>query len=369
MPANARMTWEGRWVKARAGWYKKSQKFFAALFFKKATAFLSKDTTRMTGVLTSFSTDAVPEADRLAYWHEDVLRRLDTSPTAGMAREFAARVLHFSGNGAELLQHSGSALIAKRDAARIRRDESDDISLNFVVKCERGTVSHAGRHTLRAGDLMIVDLARPSELRRASHRVISLFLPRARVAAAYGDPAQLGGRMLARGGMPAMLRAHMQNAMDQALGLLPTQRVMAANIASEMAISILQSAQPERYVTEEGAAGLYHAAMLLIARECGNPELSPMRIAAALGCSRAALYRAFGQCEQTISAAIWEARLARAHAIMRAPAGLNAQINDISFRSGFHEITTFNKMFRKKYGMTPSDMRAMKNAFAKRRTS
>jgi len=309
----------------------------------------------MTGALASFSTDAVPEADRLAYWHEDVLRRLDTSPTADMAPGFTARVLHFSGNGVELLQHSGSALVARRDAARIRRDGADDISLNFAVKCERGSVSHAGQHRLRAGDLMIVDLARPSELRRASHRVISLFLPRARVVAACGDPASLGGRMLARGGMPAMLRAHMLNAMDQAAVLSPRQRVLAANIASDMALCILQSSQGERHGTQE--AGFYHAAMLLIARECSNPELNPLGIAAALGCSRAALYRAFRRREESIAAAIWTARLERAYEMLRAPGGRDVYISDISFRSGFQEISTFNKMFRIRYGMTPGDVR------------
>jgi len=315
----------------------------------------------MAGVLASFSTDKVPPRDRLAYWHEDVLRRLDTSPSAEMAPVFAARLISFSGDRAELLEHSGSALVASRDAARIERDGADDISINFMVKCKRGTVSHAGleRHRLRMGDMIIVDLAHPSKISRASHRVISLFLPRARVRDVCADPAALAGRFLARSGMPAMLRAHMQNAMDQAALLSAQQRVLAVNIASDMALSILHAAQPAAPAIEVAATGLYHAAMMVIARDCGHPELNPVGVAAILGCSRASLYRAFRQQEESIAGAIWAVRLRLAHAMLHAPDCRTSPISDIAFRSGFHEITTFNKMFRNKYGMTPGDAREM----------
>jgi AraC-like DNA-binding protein len=315
----------------------------------------------MAGTLTAFSTDTVPPAHRLDYWHEDVLRRLDTIPSADMAPVFAGRLMHFSGNGAELLEHSGSALVASRDATRIRRDGFDDISINFMVTCERSSVSHTGQHKLRAGDLMVVDLAQPSEIRRASHRVISLFLPRTRVVAAYGDPASLAGRLLARGGMPAMLRAHMQNAMDQAARLSPQERILAADMAAEMALAILQSNQPAPFAMQAAITGLYHAAIMLIARDCGNPGLDPAGVAAALCCSRASLYRAFRQQNETIAGAIWAARLTCANTMLRSAADLTLPISDISFRSGFHEITTFNKMFRNKYGMTPSDVRKLKS--------
>jgi len=324
----------------------------------------------MTGVLASFSTDAVPPKDRLDYWHEDVLRRLDTSPSAEMAPVFAARLLCFSGDQAELLEHSGSALVASRDAARIRRDGADDISINFMVNCTRGTVSHAGleQHQLRIGDMMVVDLAYPSEISRASHRVITLFLPRARVRAACGDPAAFAGRFLARSGMPAMLRGHMKNTMDQAAALSSQQRVLAVNIASDMALSILQAgsilhAEPSAPPAMEAAAtGLYHAAMMLIARDYVNPQLNPAGLAVALGCSRASLFRAFRAQEDSIAGAIWTARLTRAYALLRASEGRILPISEIAFCSGFHEITTFNKMFRNKYGMTPGDLRGRKNA-------
>ncbi len=313
----------------------------------------------MTGALASFSTDTVPPRDRLDYWHEDVLRRLDTSPTADRTAAFAARLLCFSGNGAELLQHSGTSLVARRDAARIQRDGADEISLNFMVRCSRSIVSHANltSHRLHAGDLIVLDLARPTDMRRAGHRVISLFLPRAQVIAAYGDPAAMGGRLLARNGMPAMLRAHMVHTMDQAALLSARQRVMAVNIAAEMALSILHAEARAEPVLAGAASGLFHAAMMLIARDCGNPQLAPLGIAGALGRSRASLYRAFREQEQSIASAIWTARLARAHALLSAPEGRGLAISDIAFSSGFHEITTFNKMFRSKYGMTPRDVR------------
>jgi len=320
----------------------------------------------MTGGLKKFSTDAVPPKERFDYWHGEVLRGLYAIAPADTAPRFTARLMSFSGDKpdhdrAEMFEHSGSALIADRDAARIRRDGGDYICIYYTVNCNKGTVSHGSldRHRLNSGDLMILDVARPFEVSRSSHRVISLYMSRACVRAAYGDLSSLGGRFLQHGGMPGMLRAHMQNAMDQAALLSPQQRVMAVNIASDMAISILQAEQPAP-AEMEATTGLYHAAMMLITQDCANPELNPLGIASALGCSRASLYRAFRQQQETIADAIWAARLARAYAMLRAPACRDWPISEISFRSGFHEISTFNKMFRNKYGMTPRDMRDIK---------
>lgn len=321
----------------------------------------------MTGGLKHYSTDAVPANERFDFWHEQVLRGLYTIAPADEAPLFAARLMSFSGtrpdsdDRPELFQHTGSALFAHRDDAHIRRDGGDYISLYFTVKSNNSSISHANldQHRLRAGDMMILDIARPFEVRRSNHRVISLYMSRACVRAACGDPGSLGGRFLPRGGMPDMLRAHLQNAMDQAPLLSPAQLVLAVNIASDMALSIMQAAQPARHEIE-AITGLYHAAMMLIARDCTNPALNPAAIAAALGCSRASLYRAFHQQQKTIADAIWAARLARAHGLLRDPASRGWPVSDISFSSGFQEISTFNKMFRIKYGMTPSDMRDLK---------
>jgi AraC-like DNA-binding protein len=51
-------------------------------------------------------------------------------------------------------------------------------------------------------------------------------------------------------------------------------------------------------------------------------------------------------------------RLARAHQLFNDPHRLRAQIGEIAFEVGFSDLSHFNRDFRRRYGVTPSDVRA-----------
>ena len=124
-----------------------------------------------------------------------------------------------------------------------------------------------------------------------------------------------------------------------------------------MALALLQAthaglADPDRF-----AHGFHQAALGLIDAECGDPDLTPERIAVALGCSRASLYRAFAKQGESVAAAIWQARLERAHRMLTSPEGIGLLVSDIATLSGFREMPTFTRMFKRRYGLTPSDVR------------
>jgi AraC family transcriptional regulator, positive regulator of tynA and feaB len=309
------------------------------------------------GALATFSTDSVPAHQCAEYWHDSVLRRLDAKVHKEERKSFRARLVKLSGEGAELLQHSGDSLRAQRDAVRCRRDDCDDIVIDFVAAASGATLIHGGAKRLHAGDMVVVDCAQPAEISRGRHRVISLFIPRVRVSAVLDDPGALAGRLLPRHGMAVLLRNQMLATIDQAAHMLPEQRIMAVNAASEMALSILQMQGPSRANGEGAETGLYHAALALIARDCANPLLTPQQLVETMGCSRAALYRAFAREGASVAAAIWEARLAYAARLLQSPGATSLLISEVAFRSGFAEHSTFDRMFKRQYGLTPGDMR------------
>ncbi len=308
-------------------------------------------------VVSVFSTDAVPPGQRAAYWTESVLRRLDAKQRHEDKKPFQARLIRLSGDGAELLQHSADSLLATRDAQRCRRDDYDAIAIDFIAASTRASLTHAGTKRLHTGDMVVVDCAQPLELNRAKHKVISLFIPRARVRNAVGNPAALAGRLLPRQGLAALLRQHMLTTMEQAAHLFPAQRAMAIGAAADMALSILQMQAGGGLDAGQFTTGTYHAALALIARDCINPELTPQHLATSLGCSRAALYRAFAGQGETVATAIWTARLAHAARLLQSTACANLLISEIAFRSGFADHSTFDRMFKRTYDMTPGDMR------------
>jgi AraC-like DNA-binding protein len=50
-------------------------------------------------------------------------------------------------------------------------------------------------------------------------------------------------------------------------------------------------------------------------------------------------------------------RLAHAYAMLTNPVWSGIKIIDLAFRCGFNDISTFNRQFRTRYGMTPSEAR------------
>ena len=77
--------------------------------------------------------------------------------------------------------------------------------------------------------------------------------------------------------------------------MTPQERVVATNAAAEMALAILQASRFGAADPEQFGEGLYRAARAMIDRACVDPNLSPDRIALAIGCSRATLYRLFAR--------------------------------------------------------------------------
>jgi AraC-like DNA-binding protein len=313
--------------------------------------------------LMSFSTASVPASQRIDYWHSGVLRLLDTAPLLQDGMAFDARLTRLAGCHAELVEHAGSGQLAQRDTARCRADERDDISLNFMVVSASTHMVHGGtKLALRPGDIVINDSAVATELKRQKHRAISLFIPRALVGTICADPGRLAGRLLRSDGVAGLLRAHMRATMDHAAQLQPQQHNLAMEMAVQLALAALSEIGDMTVDARRLDQGFYHAARLYIAQSCTNMALNPLAIAAQLGCSRAALYRAFAAHGQRIAACIWSARLAHARRMLDARQYQHLLISEIAFRSGFSDHAVFDRMFKRAYGVPPGELRRMKTS-------
>jgi len=207
--------------------------------------------------------------------------------------------------------------------------------------------------------MMIIDSTLATEIKRQRHRAITLFIPRAKVKAICPDPSRLAGRLMRPDGIAGVLRSHLQATIDNATHMQPQQQGLAMDIAIQLALAALSEeagALADAAVLDEG---LYHAAKAHIARYCTNFATNPLSVVLHLKCSRTVLYRAFAKHGETVSACIWRARLAHARQMLDADRYRHLPINEIAFRSGFADHSTFDRMFKRAYGMKPRDMRQM----------
>ena len=311
------------------------------------------------GRLVDLTTDGVPAAERLTFWRDEVLKRMEPMAASEADVPFRGRLRRISVEGAELVEHISDPVTALRTAERRRIDGCDDISIDVMRHCEAATIDHGGEHRLRPGDICMVDYAQPIEVRRSRHAAIGLIMPRSRACEAMGgDVAALAGTRLVARGMTTVLRHHLLTTLDEASFMSPLERVLAINAAADMALAILQAGRFGTADSEQFSEGFYRAARRLIDRLCTNADLTPERVAVRLGCSRASLYRMFARHGESIAATIWSARIERARRMLVSAENAGLLVSDIAQHCGFRELPTFTRMFKRRFGMTPSEARA-----------
>jgi AraC-like DNA-binding protein len=91
------------------------------------------------------------------------------------------------------------------------------------------------------------------------------------------------------------------------------------------------------------------------------PSLSMADIAKQHGLSEAYIRKLFAASGMTFSEFVMSERLARACQMLRDPRLHAKPIGNIALDVGFSDLSYFNRAFRKHYGITPSDARAMRD--------
>jgi AraC family transcriptional regulator, positive regulator of tynA and feaB len=323
----------------------------------------SHDEDSRAGVATAataieLTTDAVRSTDRLEFWRNTALRRMVPVRFFDSDRPFRGRLRRISGERAELIDHATDAMWADRSQRRCAADGGNDIGIDFMLVCPNATMEHHGETMVRAGDLCLIDYSRPLQVKRSQHRSLALMLRRDKVTEVLGeDLSMLAGKKLPERGIANLLRTHLRHAGDEAMQLSPIEQASAIGAASAMALAALQTLVQGRPDADQVAEGLYIASCEAIARHCVNSEFTPLALATIVGCSRATLYRLFSRHDQSVSAAIWRERLELARRMLRDPAHTWLPIAEIGFRCGFLDQSNFCRMFKRRYGVTPRDMR------------
>lgn len=307
--------------------------------------------------LLDITTDGVPLADRVTFWRTRVARR-NIFRQLDADRPFEARMRRLVLPEAELVDHASSAIVSMPAPGRPRMQGGEDIAIELVRQGRGAVLDHDGERRLQDGDLYVVDYASPLQITRPRHRFSGIVLPRRRVIEAMGgDLPALAGRSLPPRGMAAALRRQMAATLDRAPSLAAADQEREVGAIAEMALAIFQVMAAGTADAARFEDGFYYAAQGHIARHCIDPELTPERVARAIGCSRATLYRVFTRRGEGISESIWRARIEHARQALVSAKHPGLLVSDLALRAGFRDMPTFTRMFRRRFGMTPSEAR------------
>jgi AraC-like DNA-binding protein len=313
------------------------------------------------GRIIHLSTDDIPEQDRVAVWREHygrIMLRADIEP-AGDA-PFSARNRWLSLPGLQLLDGSSSPMMIARRRQHLA-DGNDDV----VVAINRtGSVAvEAGgqEQTLREGEAIVLSGAEPFTLSQTSFgQSFSFRLPRPAFETTDLSIDDALMRPIAPDRSALRLLTHYASWLMQADGTLDRHllNLYVRHLKDLLALAIDDAPNFAETVRTRGlrAARLKLAKSHIISHS-ERRDVSIGSVAAALHVTPRYLQRLFEADGTTFSEFLIRQRLARAHQLLCDPNAKTLAISSIAYDVGFGDLSYFNRRFRRKYGLTPGEVR------------
>jgi AraC-like DNA-binding protein len=291
-------------------------------------------------------------------WRSLSRARVEVSWPRG-AGPLRARLRAVGDEAGELVDYRSDNARIERTRRKCLLDDLDQVCVVLVREPRFRHISDGRERTVLGGQLYVVDFTRPFGTLDLFHHETAIVLPRETVRRALGaDPRALGGQVLGRRGVGGLLASHLEAVSAQFDHLDIEERATALRHGVELATAALRRGMGLSVDSSGGVEALYAAALRTIDGGADDPLLTPERIARRVGCSRASLYRLFAGRERSVAESLWEARLTRARRRLGQPELACLTVSEIAYRSGFLEPASFARMYRRRFGETPSDTRA-----------
>lgn len=310
--------------------------------------------------MQSVSTEHVPASRRLAYVHDFIARNW-----AGMRftpldeRDMRIDISVFDLPDAVGVARARYPAMTGGRPRDLLGDGRDNYTLAIVSEDHDVRVEGGNYITVKGGDLLLVNEGTSFEVRHAraaavevvslGRRQIAARVPRLELQPCYHIPRQAPG---------AGLFAGYANLLRQSPPQGEKARQIAANHIHDLVANVLDGFVPQGGERDRGGI---RAARLELARKdirklACDPALGIGTIALRQGVSARYIQQLFEREGTTFTQYLRDCRLAMAH--RRLQAAPVAGVAAIAFECGFADLSHFNRVFRQRYGLTPSDVRA-----------
>ena len=242
-------------------------------------------------------------------------------------------------------------------------DGNDDVCLN-IQESGSSIVSQLGRQaTALAGAGFLTSNADVSTVvLPAAGRFASIGLSRKRMLALVPGLDDAFARSLVPGsGILRLLVAYLDILSDEAaMQPLEFQRTAATHIYDLCALAIGATRDDAEIAKGRGLrVARLRAIKTDIAHRVADGSLSVTALAQRQGVSPRYIRKLFETEDTTFTRYVLGLRLERVHKMLADVRYAHRTVATLAFDSGFGDLSTFNRAFRRQYGLTPSDVRAM----------
>lgn len=309
--------------------------------------------------------DARVYQDRLAGWREVLRRKLihvEVDPLAEVPYEAEAslRILPNLRFGWGLV---GASM--NRRTRRIVASDNDDFFM--VVNLEETFVvsQRAQEFVLRPGDANVIACAEEAlYVRPQSGRILCVRMPRKALSPLVPNLEDKVATVLRRENETLQLLTRYLRSIDH------TQRLPTPALRERVALHVFDLTALALGASRDGAAEAsarsLNAARLRAIKEFIATNLSRRDLTIAMVAQRQRLterqvQRLFEADGQTFTGYLLERRLYEAFNALNDARNVERSVSELAFESGFGDISYFNRVFRRRFGATPTDVRRIRH--------
>ncbi len=269
------------------------------------------------------------------------------------------------------LRHVGAVTVAQNftSAVNIIRttdllgDYNDTLCVTLVISGDGYQTQRDHDQKLAPGDGIISDCAHTAKLSFTTEAARWLVkIPRQRFAGLLPNPARFAGARLNRDDTARRHLFHYLAGVFNA-DLNPAggvARLCEEHIVGLAALALGAEGEARHTIEHHNDLRTVRRAAILqdIGTSLSDPKLAAPAVAARLGITPRYLRKLLEETGKSFSEHLLDKRLESAAALLREPQRSGAQIAAIAYACGFGDLSYFNRAFRRRYGLTPSDMRA-----------
>jgi AraC family transcriptional regulator, positive regulator of tynA and feaB len=305
--------------------------------------------------------DVTSQLDSWSEILESTHLHFEVSPTHRTPAKFSGGVVRQAMDDIMLVDCVSVPFRGRRDSTTIGAGgpvaNENVVGFQFVRKGVE-TVREGDREvTLSQGSIAIWDGLQPTdiEILKSFHKRTLLF-PRDRVQAVCPRLGELGPLPSLDHSGSARLLVRYMNALAAELPQLGAAgAVSAATVALELLRAVLEPELPSGRAAERAA--LRAEIRRHVRNHLQDSDLGPTTIARAFAMSVRALHALFEDGDESVAVIVRNARLQRClEDLQLRNAG---SVTEIAFRWGFCETAHFSRVFKRRFGVTPSEVRHM----------
>jgi AraC-like DNA-binding protein len=301
-------------------------------------------------------------------WREDVCRnfcRVDAEPSAGS--EIVCKIEIAQVGSLAMAKAGGTSgrFVRSRD---LLSDASDDFILFHATAGSVLVVRESRAVELRQSEMWLSDLTVEGAVAfNDGNQFTTIRIPRRDLLDICPDAeSRLAAPLAAGPGIREIIARYAAMSAESAPSLDPVGQQLTARHMVDLVALLLRTGRDETQLATQ--RGYSEARLRLIQarvmERLDDSGLTIASIAQTVGLSPKQVQRLFERTGTTFAEFVLEQRLLAARRLLSGPGGRHGKIGSVAYAVGFGDLSYFNRSFRGRFGMTPSEWRDGQPSFS-----